>query len=139
MPSEHSSRQYELDLEAIRSKVLLMGGVVEKQFQDAMICFRNLNEHEADRIIAADFGVADQFGQIARRGEGCTERFKIGFDRGDGIMIAGQIEERGRITPLQARRDAAGILHARRVLPNRVATGWKWARTMPAPCRRGRA
>ena len=57
MPSEHSSRQYELDLEAIRSKVLLMGGVVEKQFQDAMICFRNLNEHEADRIIAADLEV----------------------------------------------------------------------------------
>ncbi len=57
MPSEHSSRQYELDLEAIRSKVLLMGGVVEKQFQDAMICFRNLNEHEADRIIAADIEV----------------------------------------------------------------------------------
>ncbi len=57
MPSEHSSRQYELDLGAIRSKVLLMGGVVEKQFQDAMICFRNLNEHEADRIIAADLEV----------------------------------------------------------------------------------
>jgi phosphate transport system protein len=57
MPSEHSSRQYELDLEAIRSKVLLMGGIVEKQFQDAIICFRNLNEHEADRIIAADLEV----------------------------------------------------------------------------------
>jgi len=57
MPSEHSSRQYELDLEAIRSKVLLMGGVVEKQFQDAMICFRTLNLHEADRIIAADLEV----------------------------------------------------------------------------------
>ena len=57
MPSEHSSRQYELDLEAIRSKVLLMGGVVEKQFKDAMVCFRTLNQHEADRIIAADLEV----------------------------------------------------------------------------------
>ncbi len=57
MPSEHSSKQYELDLEAIRSKVLLMGGVVEKQFKDAMVCFRSLNQHEADRIIAADLEV----------------------------------------------------------------------------------
>lgn len=57
MPSEHSSKQYELDLEAIRSKVLLMGGLVEKQFHDAMACFRNLNAIEADRIIAADVEV----------------------------------------------------------------------------------
>ena len=32
MPTEHSSKQYELDLEAIRSRVLQMGGMVEKQF-----------------------------------------------------------------------------------------------------------
>ena len=57
MPSEHSSKQYELDLEAIRSKVLLMGGMVEKQFYDAIACFRSLNPVEADRIIAADVEV----------------------------------------------------------------------------------
>jgi phosphate transport system protein len=54
MPNEHSSRQYELDLEAIRSRVLQMGGLVEKQFHDAMICFRTLDVKEAERIIAAD-------------------------------------------------------------------------------------
>lgn len=54
---EHSSKQYELDLEAIRSKVLLMGGMVEKQFHDAMTCFRNLNVVEAERILAADLEV----------------------------------------------------------------------------------
>ncbi|MGB4344833.1 MAG: phosphate signaling complex protein PhoU [Burkholderiaceae bacterium] len=57
MPSEHSSKQYELDLEAIRSKVLLMGGMVEKQFHDAIACFRSPNAIEADRIIAADVEV----------------------------------------------------------------------------------
>lgn len=55
--SEHSSRQYELDLEAIRSRVLQMGGLVEKQFYDAMTCFRTLNAAEAERIIAADIEV----------------------------------------------------------------------------------
>lgn len=54
MANEHSSRQYELDLEAIRSRVLQMGGLVEKQFYDAMTCFRTLNLAEAERIIAAD-------------------------------------------------------------------------------------
>jgi phosphate transport system protein len=57
MPNEHSSKQYELDLEGIRSRVLQMGGMVEKQFHDAMNCFRTLNVHEAERIIAADIEV----------------------------------------------------------------------------------
>ena len=57
MPSEHSSKQYELDLEAIRSRVLQMGGLVEKQFYDAMNCFRTLNVAEAERIIAGDVEV----------------------------------------------------------------------------------
>jgi phosphate transport system protein len=57
MGSEHSSKQYELDLEGIRSRVLQMGGMVEKQFHDAMNCFRTLNIQEAERIIAADVEV----------------------------------------------------------------------------------
>ena len=55
--TEHSSRQYQLDLEAIRSRVLQMGGLVEKQFHDAMNCFRALDASEAERIIAADIEV----------------------------------------------------------------------------------
>ena len=57
MPNEHSSRQYEQDLEAIRSRVLQMGGLVEKQFYDAMACFRTLDAKEAARIMAADVEV----------------------------------------------------------------------------------
>lgn len=57
MPNEHSSRQYEQDLEAIRSRVLQMGGLVEKRFFDAMNCFRMLDVKEAQRIIAADVEV----------------------------------------------------------------------------------
>ena len=57
MPNEHSSRQYEQDLEAIRSRVLQMGGLVEKQFFDALACFRLLDAREAERIKAADIEV----------------------------------------------------------------------------------
>lgn len=54
MIGEHSSKQYDHELETIRSKVLLMGGLVETQFLDAMTCFRIGNPERADRVIAED-------------------------------------------------------------------------------------
>ena len=57
MPGEHSSKQYDLDLEAIRSKVLLMGGLVESQFHAAMTCFRTGDVEHAEQVIKADEGV----------------------------------------------------------------------------------
>jgi len=57
MPGEHSSKQYDLDLEGIRSKVLTMGGLVESQFQDAMACFRTGDAERAEQVIKADEGV----------------------------------------------------------------------------------
>ena len=54
MPSEHSSKQYDLDLEQIRSKVLLMGGLVESQFHDALECFRHGDVDRASRVMQAD-------------------------------------------------------------------------------------
>src|SRR6478735_1803406 len=54
MPSEHSSKQYDLDLEQIRSKVLLMGGLVENQFNDALESFRTGDAGRAEKIMQAD-------------------------------------------------------------------------------------
>src|SRR3978361_1465434 len=57
MMGEHSSKQYDHELEAIRSKVLLMGGIVETQFTDAMTCFRVGDIEAADRVIGEDDAV----------------------------------------------------------------------------------
>src|SRR5438270_10399919 len=57
MIGEHSSKQYDHELEAIRSKVLLMGGIVETQFTDAMNCFRVGDIEQSDRVIAEDDAV----------------------------------------------------------------------------------
>ncbi|WP_420475139.1 phosphate signaling complex protein PhoU [Noviherbaspirillum sp. ST9] len=54
MPIDHSSKQYDLDLEQIRSKVLLMGGMVESQFLDAMQCFRSGDAARALQVIKTD-------------------------------------------------------------------------------------
>jgi phosphate transport system protein len=57
MSGEHSSKQYDMDLETIRSKVLLMGGLVESQFHDAIACFRSGNIGQAETVIKADENV----------------------------------------------------------------------------------
>ena len=57
MIGEHSSKQYDHELEAIRSKVLLMGGMVETQFEEAMECFRVGNDETADRVMTDDHAV----------------------------------------------------------------------------------
>lgn len=57
MTGEHSSRQYDADLEALRSKVLLMGGLVENQFHDAIASFRTDHVELASNVISADDGV----------------------------------------------------------------------------------
>jgi phosphate transport system protein len=57
MHSEHSSRQYDMDLEAIRSKVFAMGGLVESQFREAMECFRSGDEKRAATVMANDESV----------------------------------------------------------------------------------
>ena len=57
MPGDHSSKQYDMDLETIRSKVLQMGGLVESQFNDAITCFRTGDIAQAEHVIKSDENV----------------------------------------------------------------------------------
>jgi phosphate transport system protein len=57
MTGEHSSKQYDHELEAIRSKVLLMGGMVETAFDEALECFRVGDAARAERVILDDQAV----------------------------------------------------------------------------------
>ena len=57
MVGDHSSKQYDQELEAIRSKVLLMGGMVETQFDEALEAFRVGNVEQADKVMADDQAV----------------------------------------------------------------------------------
>ncbi|HZW12323.1 MAG TPA: phosphate signaling complex protein PhoU [Noviherbaspirillum sp.] len=57
MPGDHSSKQYDMDLETIRSKVLQMGGLVESQFNDAIACFRTGNIEQAEQVVRTDENV----------------------------------------------------------------------------------
>lgn len=54
MMGEHSSKQYDMDLETIRSRVLQMGGLVENQFHDAIQSFRTGDKELAQQVIKGD-------------------------------------------------------------------------------------
>jgi phosphate transport system protein len=53
----HLSKRYDQDLETIRSRVLLMGGLVEAQFRDAMESLHEGNTELAEKVIQADVEV----------------------------------------------------------------------------------
>ena len=57
MPEGHSSKQYDSDLEAIRSRVLLMGGIVENQLHDAIAAFKDGDLALAEHVIKGDDNV----------------------------------------------------------------------------------
>ena len=55
--SEHASKQYDLDLSTIRSRVLAMGGLVESQIRRAVDALANGDLQLSDEVIAADHKV----------------------------------------------------------------------------------
>jgi phosphate transport system protein len=56
---DHSSKVYDQELEAIRSRVLQMGGLVESQLKLAIDAFESGDLTEAERVVTADRRVND--------------------------------------------------------------------------------
>ena len=54
MAAEHIYTQYDTDLEAIRAKVLKMGGIVEEQLTDSVSSLINADAKLADSVIKKD-------------------------------------------------------------------------------------
>ena len=57
MVAEHIYKQYDTDLEAIRAKVLEMGGIVEEQLADCVFSLINADGKLADSVIKKDMRV----------------------------------------------------------------------------------
>ncbi len=55
--SEHTSKQYDAELESVRAKVLQMGGLVEQQIVQALDALVNADVKLADEVIANDHRV----------------------------------------------------------------------------------
>jgi phosphate transport system protein len=54
MPDKHLSSQFDADLNAVSSKVLEMGGLVEAQIMNAMHALNHFDAEVADRVITAE-------------------------------------------------------------------------------------
>ncbi|MGC2458454.1 MAG: phosphate signaling complex protein PhoU [Gallionellaceae bacterium] len=57
LTGEHTSKQFDVELEAVRARVLQMGGLVEKQFQLAIDALISGDIELMDRVIANDYRV----------------------------------------------------------------------------------
>ncbi|RLA12661.1 MAG: phosphate transport system regulatory protein PhoU [Gammaproteobacteria bacterium] len=57
IPGQHISRQFDADLEHLRSQVLAMGGVVEEQIADALEAFINADFELAEKVALRDHEV----------------------------------------------------------------------------------
>src|SRR5678815_4428922 len=57
MGNEHLSKQYDNDLETLRSGVLRMGGLVESQIRGAIEAFAHGNQDLIDQVIANEIRV----------------------------------------------------------------------------------
>jgi phosphate transport system protein len=56
---DHSIRKYDEELEAMRSRVLQMGGLVESQVRTALVAFETIDLQLAQQAIDADRRVND--------------------------------------------------------------------------------
>ncbi|KAB2311043.1 phosphate signaling complex protein PhoU [Betaproteobacteria bacterium SCN2] len=57
MPTEHTFKQFDIDLESIRSNVLKMGGLVEEQIMRSVEALTDGDLNLADEVIAHDHNV----------------------------------------------------------------------------------
>ena len=72
--TEHTARQYDQDLEALRSRMMQMGGLVESQIRDAMEGFLEGDPARIEQVVAADarvneleVGIDDDLGHVIVR------------------------------------------------------------------------
>lgn len=130
--SEHLSKQYDIDLETIRTRVLEMGGLVEAQILAAIDGFTTGNLGEIERVIADDHrvnafevGIDNDCSQIIVRrqpaagdlrmilaiGKTVTDLERIGDEAAKIARTSKQIHERGRlpIPPLADVRHVGGV------------------------------
>ena len=130
--SEHFSRQYDSDLEDIRSRVLQMGGLVESQILAAIECLttgdvdlmakvsendRRVNSYEVEideacsHVIARRQPAASDLRLIMAVSKIVTDLERTGDEAEKIARMARQIHDRGRLqTPRSADVSQAGLL-----------------------------
>ena len=130
--SEHLSKQYDIDLETIRTRVLEMGGLVEAQILAAIDGFTTGDLDEIERVIADDHrvnafevGIDNDCSQIIVRrqpaagdlrmilaiGKTVTDLERIGDEAAKIARTSKQIHGRGRLPapPLADIKHVGGV------------------------------
>jgi len=117
--TEHISKQFDQDLEAIRSRMMQMGGLVEAQIRAAMAAYLDADIHRIEQVIAGDakvneleIAIDNDLGQIIVRRQPAasdlrlilavsktvTDLERIGDEAKKIARMAREIHSRGKAT-----------------------------------------
>src|SRR6185312_2461015 len=101
--TEHTARQYDQDLEALRSRMMQMGGLVESQIRDAMEGFLQGDASRIEQVVAADarvndleLGIDHDLGLILAISKTVTDLERVGDEAAKIARMAREIHAAGR-------------------------------------------
>src|SRR6185312_17077304 len=123
--TEHTARQYDQDLEALRSRMMQMGGLVESQIRDAMEGFLQGDASRIEQVVAADARVNDlELGIDHDLGQVIVRRQPAGSDLRLILAISKTVTDLERVGDEAAKiaRMAREIHAAGRAADTRLAT-----------------
>src|SRR6185437_14228482 len=123
--TEHTTRQYDQDLEALRSRMMQMGGLVESQIRDAMEGFLQGDASRIEQVVAADARVNDlELGIDHDLGQVIVRRQPAGSDLRLILAISKTVTDLERVGDEAAKiaRMAREIHAAGRAADTRLAT-----------------
>jgi phosphate transport system protein len=128
--NEHSSKQFDLELDAIRANLTRMGGFVEEQFRSALNAFTTGDAEQVDLIVARDhkvdemeIAIDDACAHIVARrqptaidlrmvmavGKTVTDLERIGDEAKKIAKVTRNILERGKTQNLARQIDVASV------------------------------
>jgi phosphate transport system protein len=125
MTSEHINKQYDQDLEAIRSRMLQMGGLVESQIRSAIAGYVDGDIERASQVIAGDARVNDlelaidnDLGQIIVRRQPAASDLRLILATSKIVTDLERIgDEAAKIARMAKDVHANGITSAPRLVP----------------------
>jgi len=115
--TEHSSKQYDQDLEAIRSKMMQMGGLVESQIRSAMEGFLEGNLERVEQVVAGDarvneleIAIDDGLGHIIVRRQPAASDLRLIMAMGKSVTDLERVgDEAAKIARMAKELQGSGL------------------------------
>src|SRR5258708_14160775 len=118
--TEHISKQYDQDLEALRSRMMQMGGLVESQIRSAVAGYLNGDAERIEQVIAADakvneleVAIDDDLRHVIVRRQPAASDLRLIMAGSKTVTDLGRIgDQAANIAPMAREINPGGRAHA---------------------------